>query len=199
MKKSFLIFLLFFLLQLGLAAPIIAADAEVTWGTPTGISADADVSTTGSFVYAYRIGWSSFSCPGNVTINGVTFTGAYWSGGAFTGSGGALTDLTATAWCWAGGDGDGSYAGAPYTSLSSAYQDLLHGAVFSLTGNPNFILNNLTTGTQYQVQIWVNYSGNYGTSYTESITSGGQSVTLYLDNPSGSGQVGQWVTGTFTA
>ena len=49
-------------------SPVRAAD--IIWGTPTIISGDTDVSTTGTLVHAYAFG--NLLVPG-ATVNGVTF------------------------------------------------------------------------------------------------------------------------------
>src|SRR5579862_5099387 len=51
--------------------PTTAAAATITWGTPTTISADADVSNTGSTVGAYLFGDGTAT---GTTVNGVSFT-----------------------------------------------------------------------------------------------------------------------------
>ena len=47
-------------------------------------------------------------------------------------------------------------------------------------------LNNLTPGHQYQVQLWVDDSRQLNQTRTETVTSGGNTVTLsYPGNPVG--------------
>ena len=78
-------------------------------------------------------------------------------------------------------------AGSPYNS----------GAAATIT------LKNLTTGSQYAVQVWLNDSRIYGQGRAGTVTGGsGNTVTLdynSTDTSNANGGVGQYSIGTFTA
>jgi alpha-L-fucosidase len=168
------------LIAVGLVAGIGAEAAAITWGAPRTISGTADVSTNGASAFAYD--WNSSV----QTVNGVNFTAP--------GTGVTLS----------GFDG-GTYAGfvggtgAPATNLAAAYAGILQGAPYSAGATACTVaLNNLTVGLQYQVQLWVNDSRGYGSSRNETVTSGGNTVTLAY-NAGSVGSLGEYAIGTFTA
>jgi hypothetical protein len=161
-----------------------AADAgPITWNPPVTIARDADVSTNGAAVLAYD--WSGSS----QSVNGVGFTAP--GGGVGLSSGFAGNNykrfLVGTA--------------PPATNLGTAYQNLLTGGQYTLSGTAETLtLNGLTSGHQYQVQLWANDSRNLGIgARSETVSSpGGNTVTLnYPANVLGA--LGQYAIGTFTA
>lgn len=173
------------LLSLALLLSSIGIAAPVTWSPPATITADADVSTTGTTVFAYN--WKDSV----QTIRGVNFTAP--------GAGATLA--------WVGGSTYGKFvtdAGTamPAYGLNAAYKTLLDGARYSAGGDTCTVtLNNLVVGRQYQVQLWVDDSRIYGPGRSETVVSGGNTVTLQYSNAGAStaGGIGQHTIGTFTA
>ncbi len=180
--------------QAGVAPP------SILWNAPTLISADANVITAGTLLYAYTFGdtgvpsamvngvtFAPFAAP-NISSNPVTVGSATLA----TSIGGFNSTNTA-----AGG------GGAPYTSLSAAYQGMLQSAVGGAIGNLTLTLGGLTPGTSYQVQLWSNDSFgffNFPSQDAHTILTSGLSVSLDQTNaPAAAGGVGQWVSGNFTA
>ena len=196
-----------------LASPASAAVVQaINWGTATNISGDSDVATTGTLVTAVNFGRTGTPGVSGTTVNGVTFTAFAVSNGSGASAGpiagvqiaespGVLYSSNTV------GTGSGSFAG-----LSSSYQTLLGSAVggtlpatvtVTLSGDGT---NSLVVGRQYLLQLWVNTSNLsslfYGAS-TQSIFNDysltPQTVTLNENVGNGAGNLGQWVTGTFTA
>ncbi|MDD5673555.1 MAG: putative Ig domain-containing protein, partial [Chitinivibrionales bacterium] len=193
MKKYFILQNLFLLAIIFNSTSVFAAN--ITWSSATKISGDGDISTTGTLKYAYN--WSG----GNQNINGVTFTGT--SSTANVGSG-APYDIVLSRNPANLYDNIGLYA--PYsqtaTGLSAAYLALLNnfpGTSYSGSANAmDVTLQNLTIGTDYSVQVWVNIS-YYATSRTVTFAAG-NTATLYCQTGGGtSNYYGQYVIGTFTA
>ena len=195
------------------AAPATAAVVQaINWGTATNISGDSDVATTGTLVTAVNFGRTGTPGVSGTTVNGVTFTAFGVSNGSASSAGpiagvqiaespGVLYSSNTL------GTGSGSFAG-----LSSSYQTLLGSAVggtlpvtvtVTLSGDGT---NPLVVGRQYLLQLWVNTSDLsslfYGAS-TQSIFNDysltPQTVTLNENVGNTAGNLGQWVTGTFTA
>ncbi|HYE18711.1 MAG TPA: hypothetical protein VEA69_09720 [Tepidisphaeraceae bacterium] len=113
------------------AAP--ASAATVTWGAPTNISGDADVSTAGTLLGAFNVGSA-----GDATVNGVTFQGFVLNNGV-TASGdfSFVTGFNVTS--------DSGSAAAPFSTLSAGYQGLL-GTANVLLGNGTLTMSGLTVG-----------------------------------------------------
>jgi len=159
--------------------------APITWGTATTISADANVSTTGTFRYAYH--WNT----GNTTVNGVTFTGT-----TSTTTGGSDVDLV-------GFDSPHNAftsTANPFNNLSTAYKATLVGSPYNSGATATVTLKNLTIGNQYAVQVWIEDPRAAGGTRTATLTSsGGNSVVLDYNSTNGEGGVGQYSIGTFTA
>ncbi|MCW1924455.1 autotransporter-associated beta strand repeat-containing protein [Luteolibacter arcticus] len=163
--------------------------ASINFATPVTVAGDADVSTTGTFLYAYN--WANSTR----TVNGVTFTGI--SSNTTVG-----TNLTLTQW---GNVNTGAFNSGsnPFNSLSSSYKGMLVGSAFnnSVSGNVGtntVTLNNLIAGHQYAVQFWVGDAR--GSTRSETLSSvGGNSVSLAFTTPTSAGGAGQYTIGTFTA
>lgn len=154
----------------------------ITWGTPATISGDTDVSTVGTFKYAYH--WDG----GNNTVNGVPFTGttSMTTGGSdvrLYGFGGYYNAFTSSV--------------APFVSLSPEYKAMLVGSAYD--GNVGVTLNNLTAGKQYAVQVWCQDPRNIGGRSAILSSIAGNSVTLDYNSTDSDGGVGQYSIGTFTA
>ena len=177
--------------------------ATVIWGTPTGITSDLDVSTTGTGVYAYAFPVSNTTS----TVNGVLFNYAGPTSSVATplSIGGGDATLSTSAGFIAKGDFSPNFTPtAPYTNLTSAYQAVISGGDYADIGAGAYspmtlTLNNLSVAQQYQFQFWVNDSrtGAFNTR-TETITAGNAVTLQYNTTQTGSG-LGQWAIGTFTA
>jgi hypothetical protein len=157
--------------------------ATITWGTNETVSADSDVFTNGTLQYAYD--WDGV----NATVNGIAFTGTSIT------NGGVNVSLN--------GIGSNSHAytsaSAPFSTLSTAYQNILAGGEFGGAVNATVILNNLTVGHSYAVQVWGNDPrGGSEAGRTDAVSSGNV-VTLAYNVPANTGGVGQYTIGVFTA
>src|SRR5262245_50651294 len=110
-----------------------AAAAGIMFGPPNTIVGDADVYIYGGLRYAFNQANSSS------TVNGVPFTGASSTttlGGGNVTMSGYTGGANTTAF--------GSGAGAPWNTLSAAYQTTLRGGCFTSAGTPAVEnLNNL--------------------------------------------------------
>lgn len=167
-----------------------AQAATIVWSAATNITGDTDVSLTGSGVYAYNFGTAAVS----PTVNGVTFTGI-----ASSVSNVSTTMVNANGTAF-------TSAATPYSALSSSYQSLLTSGNFidDALGSPTtrtLTLNNLTSGSTYQVQIWVSDPRGIASKDRQEILSdgSGNNVTLKYSASASAGSAGQFVTGTFTA
>ncbi len=186
--------------SLGCWASCPSQAATITWGAPTSVSADSNVSTLGTLVYAYNITENAAVSP--VTVNGVTF--ARFAVGASDSpvTVGAAT-LKPTAFFDGKNTGLGSSA-APFVGLTSAYRTLLDRATTDyLSAQITLTLGGLTSGQSYLVQFWSNDSAalfwNAASDDTKTLFSAGNTVTLDMNNTNAEGGLGQWVTGTFVA
>lgn len=183
--------------------PMGASGATIAWGASTAATADTDISTNGTVVFAINGGGA------NVTLNTVAFTGSptgtsaggYTIGDFYTkfgNSNGAGTfDPNGTP---TGGGGTG-----PYDALSGDYQNLMSSAIWP--GNPNtaqpydedsVTISNLTIGDQYEIQIWV-YDGRNGRSGYNMEVDG--NVLMSNDDTGGNAAdgIGHFMIGTFVA
>jgi hypothetical protein len=159
---------------------------NITWGTNVTISADSDVFTDGTLVYAYD--WDNI----NATVNGIAFTGTSTQNGgsnvSISGFGSNYSGYTSVS--------------TPFGNLSAAYQSILKGGEYALSSGitGTITLNNLTTGHVYAVQIWVNDPRASGSEAgrTETVY-GANEVTLSYNVPPSPGGVGQYSIGVFTA
>ena len=179
-----------------LGSAFSARAAVIKWGRATDISGDANVSTAGTLVSAYSCYGGSPSV--SPVVNGVKFTGLA-SGtspdGTITSSGGVTSFSNYN-------NSNGAYGAPPRfpSNFSHNYQALLNSAFFSsTTADPlAFTLDDLTPGTKYQFEVWVNDMRNLAASRTEKVSDGaGNSVTLAYHT--GTLNAGQFVLGTFTA
>ncbi len=167
-----------------------AEGSVITWGTPTTISGDTDVSTAGTLVGAFNMFGP------DVNVNGVTFSAFNVTAGTQTASNGNFT-FTEVPGTFAPNNTFGS-AQSPFAGLSANYQTLLSTAV-STTDNNTLTLqiNNLIVGQDYQFEFWVNastFSANPGFDTTATAPN---SITLDSNTTNTNGGVGQFVIGTF--
>ena len=174
---------------LAMNAPATMASV-ITWGSPTDVSGDANVSTAGTLVSAYS--FTADSTPPSPVVNGVTFTGlsAANSNTSVTFSGDTIAS--------SGGMASFGSFGAP-SGFSSAYQTLLTSAYYSkASADPlTLTLNNLTPGTNYQFEVWANDARSLAAGRTETV-SGSPSDSVTLAYHTGTLGAGQFVLGTFT-
>jgi hypothetical protein len=162
----------------------------ITWSAATTISGDADVTTSGSLVGALVLGGT-----GTTTVGGVTFTGfsPATSGSAsgnftFTNSGAAAFQTFNVA-----------SASAPYSTLSTSYQNLLSDITF--LDNPTtttLTMNGLSVGASYTFEFWWEIS-NFTQNFPETANGMGGTVTVSSNTTGAIGGVGQFAIGTFTA
>jgi beta-glucanase (GH16 family) len=182
------------LIALGLAATPAPA-ANISWGTPKNIASDTDVVTNGTLIRA--VDWS-----GNYqTVNGVSFVPAN-PNECIQGLNAVLVNNNTTT---------GYGVGLPSSpSLSTAYGNILNLAYLSTgtTGSGSYgygtitvVMNGLTPGHQYEVQVWCEDPRLASTTQTITDVSGNSSnntVTVALSTGA-AGSSGQYVVGTFTA
>lgn len=166
--------------------------ANITFTAPNTCTGDTNALSMGGSVYAYDWGTST-------TLNGVPFT----SSTAIGSVGGGNITLTGFRNTLAA-----TFVGtnAPYTNLSTAYQNVLKGAVYSNTVSPGYVatvaLNNLQVSHVYALQVWVNDSrGGTFSNRLEWIYDGNGEATnlLSFNTTHTNGGVGQYTWGTFTA
>jgi hypothetical protein len=169
-----------------LAAARVQA-ASITWGSPTGISGDTDVDTTGTLVGAFHVGSNLAT-----NINGVHFAPVVLAGSSTTS--GNFSFTTATTFT----NGGSITGAAPYGTLSGGYQTLLDSfggvvspATFTLT------MSGLTVGQTYEFQWWDDVSDQIG-GFSH-IATAGNSVTLLSNTTNTVGGLGQFAIGTFVA
>ncbi len=166
-------------------APQPAAAATISWGTPTTVSGDTDVATTGAFICAYTGGGTGG------TVNGEIFTAGN-SGTAW----GANVTLTSFGSSYSSFGGNTS---SPWSGLSASYQSVLQCGAYGGAAAGTVTLNNLTAGHSYIVQIWVNDSRSGVTGRTETTGGSGDAVTLTYNSLNAQGGVGQYSIGYFVA
>jgi len=161
--------------------------ANITWGTPTGISGASDVNLQGTLHGTWAPGndWGGSDRSDYFPVNGVTFA-AYGTSGvnfAFSGSGINLDRYNGFA-----------DPGTP----DSNYNHILHTAVFNWnSGSSDLVVSweGLVVGDTYLVQAWLN-DGRSGQSGTSTLTGGANtSAPVAIGN----GVPGQYIIGTFVA
>ena len=168
----------------------LAHAATIDFGTTAfNISGDADVSTNGDLIFASNLGGVAS------TVNGVTFA----------------DDVDAADFSFTGLDNpnDGAFAnttaGSTFDMLSDGYQAVLQSGNFGgntgADGAATLTLGNLTPGTNYEVQFFVNDSRSRTDFDLRSLLISGTDISLEY-NVGGNGQndgLGQFAVGTFTA
>jgi PEP-CTERM motif len=167
--------------------------ALITWGAPTNISGDSDVSTAGALVGAFNMGNTGVA---STTVNGVTFAPF-----ALTGPPGSIGNFSFTGTTFGGNNALGAVAG-PFTALTAPYQSLLSSAVITGVtglGNITLTMNGLVVGSTYDFQWWSSTSQAFPGFETTLASSPGSNVSLDKNVGDATGNLGQWVLGTFTA
>jgi hypothetical protein len=166
---------------------LTAQAATINWdSTPTTISGDSDVSTNGVSLWAYSLGDAPAS---TLTVNGVDFTGSLADFGEDT----ANLRHTMNA-----STGSAYFKNAaPINTLSAIYQDILESGVYGGDLSAGITLTNLTVGTEYEVQFWLNDSRSSAVGKVATISD--TAITLDLNSTDADGGVGQFIKGTFFA
>lgn len=174
------------------SAVFVAASAQaavITWQTPKTIAAGSDVSTDGKQVFGRNIGLAT----GNPSaiVNGVDF--------GFNNPNWAVT-FSEVGWAsnYAANATSQTFGGPD----AANYTSVLNTGRFGGT-SASFTLGNLTVGTEYLIQFWVDDYRAFNNNRTESISAGGANTNIntpllaYLD---ADGPIhGQYVIGTWTA
>ena len=172
----------------GSGALYVAAWTPIAWSPAVSISGTNDVSTSGSYVYAYDAGSSV------TNLNGVPFTNY----GVATPWGNVTIG-----WATPTFASPGTFVAA--AGLSGSYSNALSGASYNGASSAGTLtLNALTAGHQYQVQIWQQdpRSGattNRAAYFWDNRTAGTGYTTNFYNVSMVPGGVGQYVVGTFSA
>jgi hypothetical protein len=151
--------------------------ANVIWNTVQTISADTDISTTGTYIGSIAPANGSTQ-----TVNGVTFTNTFSGGVSYTQNG------------W--GFGDWDFTQGQTTGLSTSYAALLDG------GSPNITsltLTGLSVGYSYEVQLWIADYRSYVTRSDGNTITSGANTSGELLFAGADGVRGSYVIGSFTA
>jgi hypothetical protein len=183
----------FLLVLLSLGAS--AHGAAITWGSPTTISADTDVSTSGTLDRAFNFGGAS--APRAVTLNGVPFTFFGVDGSPSTTVG--TTTLASSAGAVFGTTDNFGSSSAPFTGLSADYQRLAANGAFATSGTLTLTLSGLVVGQTYLFEWWVSDSRAAVGPHRQGTATAGNAVQLQFNAQGTEGGVGQFAIGTFTA
>jgi lysophospholipase L1-like esterase len=173
--------------------PNSAAHAQnIAWGSATGITGDANLSTAGSYFDAFL---TDTGLSSSLTADGITFNPST-SSSSTSGSDGKIS-FTVTS----GTNNQYGFATFPTASPSStAFAAIMNsGGTFETggAGAGTVTLSGLTVGHTYAVQIF-DYANDGDAGLTT--LSGSPSVTLSnLAGAAGAGTNGEFATGTFTA
>lgn len=166
-----------------------AQAATIVWSAPQNITGDTDVFTNDSLFASANFASST------VTVNGVTFDAFPITAGGTSASNGniAVSTLTGTGFTVSAV----ASVSNPFNALTTAYKTLLSPALTNQgAGNQLlFTLSNLTVGSTYTIQYWVNDSRSNGFGRTTVVGT----QTLEANVPDTSGGLGQYVRGTFVA
>jgi hypothetical protein len=175
-----------------LIAASVAPAAGITWNTAQNISADTDVSTTGTLLEAFALDSAG------TTINGVAFQGITSGFGNHSLAIGANDSYSVTLRTISTlSDASGN---APYDKLPSEYQSLLGNmADPGDTEVATLQLGGLTVGQTYQVELWMNFSDDSVAVGEDLTVTAGNTATLSGNTTESNGGLGQYITGTFTA
>jgi hypothetical protein len=169
----------------------ITANAPITWGPPTNISGDSDVSTDGTLVAAFNMNGPA------VTVNGVPFASWMFTTVTTSTTNGNFTFTETSHILAVSGLGAGN---SPFSSLSANYQTLLSTALSTDENNTlTLTMSGLTIGQHYQFEFFLNGSNSAGTDNFRTVATATNSVTLDDNTTDAIGGTGQFVIGTFTA
>lgn len=166
-----------------------AEGSVITWGAPTNISGDTNVSTDGTLVAAFNMNGSA------VTVNGVNFASWMFTSNTTSTSMGNFTFTETSHILIASGLGAGS---PPFSNLSSNYQTLLSTALTTDENNTlTLTITGLTLGHQYEFEFFLNGSNSAGTDNLRTTASAPNPVSLDDNTTNAVGGTGQFVIGTF--
>jgi hypothetical protein len=176
----------------------------ITWHAAQNITGDSNVSTNGTSLYAFNF----TTVTGATLVNGVQFinSNTFSATGAYSFDYLSPSTGRATA-------ADSGHTSGNFTTLSSSYQALLSQSIRSTGGSGSgaandaafnayaLVLNGLTAGTVYEVQVWINDSRSVdpaiqGLGHLDR-GAGGPLVDYNVGNKAGN--LGQYVVGTFVA
>lgn len=190
---------------LGGAGAIHAADT-IDWGTPANISGDSDVVTTGSLLYAYNFGSAGVQ---STNVNGVNFVAWEFPPNpsqsySNTTTKDSVTITESLGWLISS-NGLGT-VGGNFATMTAAYQRLLSsGGASDFAATLTMSLGGLTPGTEYIFQWWINNSSleqafqGGGDMLLTTANVGLDVVNLNANVGTANGNLGQYVTATFTA
>lgn len=166
------------------------ANAIVWWGAPQNIAGDGDVSTAGTLVGAFNLGASGV---GDVTVNGVTFTGLGVGGSSVTSGN---FNLAASAFAF--GADNATLLPGPF-GLSAGYEGLISSSAWTFGVPWTLTMTNLVPGATYQFQWWS--SDNRGAPITTDATAGNSVSLVTTVGAYGPSKFlpGQFAIGTFVA
>lgn len=201
-KKTFVLSTAIAALLSAMAASTTNA-AIITWGSPSNITGDSNVSTNGALVGAYNVGDTGVTNTG--LINGVNFLafalptptllnptpGTSVTVGNFNIQ---TTDTQFTSNNTLYGSGT-----PPFSLLSTNYKTLLRSG--SEVPDPltlELTMGGLILGAVYEFQWFANFSGP-GTLPHSAVNPGGNYVDLVDNTTNVEGGVGQYAIGTFRA
>jgi hypothetical protein len=170
-----------------------AEGSVITWGSPTNISGDSDVNTTGTLVAAFNMNGP------DVTVNGVTFASFTFPFMATTATNGAFTFTESPGHMLA--ESSLGSASPPFNTLSASYQSLLSSAVSTDDNNTlTLTITGLTIGNDYIFEFWTNASNYDGTGSGFRTTASAPTAVSLDDNTTNAiGGTGQFVIGSFHA
>ena len=188
-----------------------AHSAVISWGSPTNISGDSDVSTNGSLVGARNIGLPAVNgmpAVSTTTVNGVTFTALELGATGNSVTSGNFNLSIPNAF---GGNNAVGSALAPFSNLSAAYRAMLGTEAGCFIQNPGCLdtasnsttpitltISGLLVGQQYEFEWWKNVSNGFQTHITTATA--GNTVSLSSNTSGGVvGGIGQFAIGTFIA
>lgn len=170
-----------------------AEGSVITWGSPTNISGDSDVNTTGTLVAAFNMNGP------DVTVNGVTFASFTFPFMATTATNGAFTFTESPGHMLA--ESSLGSANSPFNGLSANYQSLLSSAISTDDNNTlTLTITGLTLGQDYIFEFWTNASNYNGTGSGFRTTASAPTPVSLDDNTTNAiGGTGQFVIGSFHA
>jgi hypothetical protein len=215
-------------------APAERPADSIEWATPTTIAGDGDVSTNGTLVRAVNLTSDGTGLHNPVTVNGVQFSPSPYVAGTTLLAGNDTMFATDSApisgqlnRSLAGATSElGGSDLEPFANLSSGYRDLLRTGFYNdadestadvRLGNYSIperyteragydlTLTNLTPGTEYEVQLFVNdyRTDRIGTAdhpgLTTIVRDQGGEVSLRHNAAGTDGGTGQYVVGRFVA
>lgn len=174
-------------------ATSISQAGPITWGAPTDITGDANVSTAGTLVGAFNLGDSGVPA---ASVNGVLFQSFALPNGSGVATVGNFS-MAAGSFAISDNSLFGDPGNPPFNTLSAGYQSLLSSAIgtidtFTLT------VSGLSIGKEYQFQWWTDFSTAVDNVPSTAATAG-NTVTLNSNVTATHGGLGQFAIGTFTA